>query len=493
MGNEASTPTPREKEFVEDQEEELNSDAYDSQLMDAKGGTTGNASSSSPVSTDASSGVVSEAEIKSFFGDKLEVVISRQVFELANEISQIRRYFHIHPELSFKEEHTSQNIIGYLKELGIEVESRIGGTTGVVGTLHGRHSGPCILLRADMDGLPISEEKTEYNKKYISENEGISHACGHDAHMAILLGTASVLCKLQEYLHGTVKFCFQCAEEQGAGANRMIREGILEQKESNSDASNKNDMNKNASNIRVDQVYGLHVWSYIPFGKCIVQRGAIMAGCVMFKIDLIGKGGHGAIPKGTNDAVLAVAHLTQQLQSIVSRNILPVERGVVTVGKIEAGTRSNVIAESARIEGTIRWFDSEIYKLILSRVDSICRGVETSFDVKCNFTIDADSVNPVMNSDEQCVLNVKNAVSQVLPDEDTIIKNAKPTMAAEDFSVFLEQRPGCFFLLGCGIEGKEIAHHTPRFEIDERCLTVGTQIMCTLVLDLLLPIANVVE
>ena len=469
------------------------------------------------------SSIVSQEEIESFFGKKVGVTISRQVFELRDEISQIRRYFHMHPELSFKEEQTSQNIIGYLTELGIEVETCC--ETGVIGTLHGKFKGNCILLRSDMDALPINESKTEYNEKYISKNEGVMHACGHDAHMAILLGTARVLQKLKDYLHGSVKFLFQCAEEAGAGAKMMIE--------------SKDSKTGNGILKTVDQVYGLHVWSYIPFGKCIVKSGALMAGCVLFEIELIGKGGHGAIPKGTKDSVLASAHLISQLHSIISRNILATERGVLTIGKIDSGFRSNVISQSARISGTIRWFDNEIYGIILNRIDQILRGIETSFDVKCSFKLTSNVVPPVVNSDEQCVFNVKSAVEQVLTNGNeketekenenendngsnntSIIENAKATMVSEDFSYFLEKRPGCFFLLGCGMDDdtkqersenkttetndgndendendgkkteskrKALAHHTANFEIDERCLMVGTQIMCTLVLDLLLP------
>jgi len=403
---------------------------------------------------------------KQYFQLPCRIVISTEVFKIRDELQQIRRYFHNNPELSFKEHNTSQNIIEYLKTCGIETQINIA-KTGVVGLLKGDYDGPCILLRGDMDALPINEIETEDNRSFISKNQGVMHACGHDAHMAILLGTARILSKLKHLLHGTVKFCFQPAEEEGDGALAMINEGVLE-------------------NPHVDQVYGLHVWSYEQVGKILAKTGMLMAGCCFFDINILGKGGHGAVPKGTHDAVLASSHLVAQLHHIISRDINAVENGVVTIGKLESGDTFNVIAEKASLQGTIRWFDEEIYQLITSRMHSICKGIEASYNVTIDLKLYSKTKSVI--NDKQCFQNVVNAVKQVIPNIEHSLPKCEATMISEDFGEYLDKVKGCFFLLGAStydssLRHKQISHHKPDFTIDERCLIIGCQLLCTIVLD----------
>lgn len=325
-----------------------------------------------------------------------------------------------------------------------------------------------ITTYSDMDALPIQEIKCAENEAFISKTANIMHACGHDAHLAILCGAAKILSSLKNILHGSVKFVFQPGEEGGAGAKRMIDENVLNEP-------------------YVDQVYGLHVWSYDHFGKVRVINGPLMAGAIMFEIKVYGKGGHGAIPQGTHDVIVAISHLTQQLHSIVSRNINPMNNCVLTIGKITSGHTYNVIADQGVLEGTMRWFDIKDYEIMMQRVRSICIGIENSFNVRIEYKQTSEMMPAVINSSKECCKLVAKSVEQVLPESEVsgVMKDKEfKTMAAEDFGFFLEERPGCFFFLGCGVDGNEtFAHHKPDFKVDERCLTVGAQIFTTLILE----------
>lgn len=320
-----------------------------------------------------------------------------------------------------------------------------------------------------MDALPIVEEETSANKGFISAKTGVMHACGHDAHLAIMCGAAKILSQFRHLLHGNVKFCFQPAEEGGAGAKRMIEEKVLDD---------------------VDQVYGLHVWSYDKFGSARVVNGPLMAGCCMFEINVHGKGGHAAIPQTTNDTIVAICHLTQQLHSIVSRNINPLKQAVLTVGKIKSGRAYNVISDYGKLEGTMRWFEEEHYEILMERIRNICAGIEQSFRVRIEFKLTTPKFPPTTNRNKECCNLVAKSINQVLPlsEESGVIDDPNyKTGLSEDFGFFLEERPGCFFLLGCGVEGDRVyAHHKPDFTLDERCLAVGAQIWVTIVLERLM-------
>ena len=251
-----------------------------------------------------------------------------------------------------------------------------------------------------MDALPVPEMKTIENADFISKNKGKMHACGHDAHMAILCGAAKTLSSLKHILHGNVKFCFQPGEEGGVGAKKMIDENIL------------ND------DIYVDEVYGLHVWSYDKFGRVRVVNGPLMAGCCMFEIEIQGKGGHAALPQTTNDTVVAISHLTQQLHSIVSRNINPMQPFVLTIGKIQSGDRFNVIADTGKLSGTMRWFDDKDFEIAMERIRNICVGIENSFNVKIKYKQTTPKFPPVINRNKECCQTVAKSVNQVLPPTD---------------------------------------------------------------------------
>jgi len=441
-------------------------------------------------------------KIEDYFHTSYPINITEDVFKTKTDLVRIRRYFHVHPELSYQEFETAKHIANYCETLGLVTKKEVG-KTGVVAVLHGGHSdGQCIALRADMDALPI-QELNDFD--YKSQVKDVMHACGHDCHMAILLTVARILAmpKYVKQLHGCVKFIFQPAEEGGAGAKFMIEDGVL-------------DEDYEVLNCpEVDQVYGLHVWSYSKLGKIVLKSGALMAGAMKWRINVKGCGGHGAEPKGTRDTVLALTQLSIQLHSIISRDLSPVDCGVLTIGTMSVGDAANIIAENGHITGTIRYLGNGIYDTVRRRMLEICEGIRQSFGVQVEVVWGENPYPPVVNHAEN-VENVRGAVQRVFPEmESVIIDQGGATMAAEDFSFYLEKKPGCFFFLGCGVdenEGEEkdggrlnatpqrvlqniedgdekktkiYAHHTPRFKVDERCLIVGVQIMVNLVMDLL--------
>jgi len=269
--------------------------------------------------------------------------IRPEIIKIKNKIIMTRRDFHKHPELSFQEKRTSEIVAKKLESFNIETKKNIG-KTGVVGILKGNNSGPTIGLRADMDALPIQETN---NFSYKSINKGVMHACGHDAHTAILLGAAEALSKMKDQIKGEIRFIFQPAEEGYGGAKFMIKDGAIN---------------------GLDAIYGLHVWNYQPSGTVGVKSGPVMAAADMFTITIKGKGGHGAAPQGTIDAVVVASHLIQSLQTIVSRNTNPLESTVITIGKINGGSNFNIIADEVILEGTTRAYTIINKNLIKQRM-----------------------------------------------------------------------------------------------------------------------------
>jgi len=389
----------------------------------------------------------------------MTIQIRPEIEGLKDTIISTRRDIHQHPELAFDEHRTSKLVANRLESMGIDVQIGIG-KTGVVGTLRSKGNGKTIALRADMDALPMQETS---DVPYKSINDGIMHACGHDGHTAMLLGTAEALSKKAEKLNGTVKFFFQPAEEGQGGAKYMIEDGALD---------------------GVDEVYGIHLWNYQKYGTIGVKKGPIMAAADIFEITIHGKGGHGAAPQGTKDAVLIAAHLIQTLQTIVSRNTNPIESTVVTVGQINGGYNFNIIADTVSLKGTTRAYTEENRQLIKERMTEIIAGTEKTFDAKIDFDYE-DGYPPTIN-DPAAAENLLNSAREIVGDG-----AGQPylSMGAEDFSYFLQKVPGCYFLIGSAPEGREplsVPHHCSHFDIDERALLIGSSVYLQLIDDLLM-------
>jgi len=385
--------------------------------------------------------------------------IRPEIEALKDTIVSTRRDIHQHPELSFDEYRTSKLIAERLESLGIEFQTGVG-KTGVVGILRGKDAGKTIALRADMDALPIQETG---DIPYKSKNDGVMHACGHDGHTAMLLGTAEALSKQGEKLNGSVKFFFQPAEEGQGGARYMIEDGALE---------------------GVDEAYGIHLWNYQKYGTVGVKSGPILAAADLFIITVHGKGGHGATPHGTKDAVVIASHLVQTLQTIVSRNTNPIESTVVTIGQINGGYNFNIIADKVIMKGTTRAYTEDNRKLIKNRMAEIITGTEKIFDCTIDFDYE-DGYPPTVNHPKETE-KLLNAAKQIVGDG-----AGAPylSMGGEDFSYFLQKVPGCFFFVGSAPEDREplsVPHHCSHFDFDERALLVGSSIYLQLVDDLLM-------
>ena len=385
--------------------------------------------------------------------------IKSEVNKIKDYIISTRRDFHKHPELAFNELRSAEIISKELHGLGFDVYEGVG-KTGVCGILTGAHDGPTIALRADMDALPIQETS---NISYKSKNEGIMHACGHDGHMAMLLGTARILALKKTKLKGKVKFIFQPAEEGLGGAEYMIKDNVLD---------------------GVDAIYGAHLWNYQPTGTIGVKSGPVMAAADLFEIIIKGRGGHGATPHGTVDAILVASHIVQSLQSIVSRNTNPLESTVVTVGKINGGYNFNVISDKVILKGTTRAYSEENRSLIKKRMKEILDGISKSFgaDIMLDYK---DGYPPVINETE-CSNYVLNAAKQVVGNGAI---DPYLTMGGEDFSYFLQKKPGCFFFIGSApneYEPQSVPHHCSHFDIDEESLLIGTSLFIQLVENLLI-------
>jgi len=381
------------------------------------------------------------------------VALTKEVLELEQENIALRRYFHENPELSLQEYNTCKFIKRYLEELGLQVH--LCAKTGVVGILRGTNpNGPkrCILLRSDEDALSITETT---NLPYQSKIPGRMHACGHDAHMSMLLVAAKVLSQQRAQLSGTIKFIFQPGEEGHGGAFKMIADNVLE-------------------NPSVDEVYGCHVWSENYFGKGFTCMGSAMAGSERLYIEITGKGGHAGMPHNAKDAVVIASYLVIQLQSIVSRSVNPHDAAVITIGTIQGGSRANIISETCKLTGTIRTFNPELSSLIHERIEAICKGLAIAHNCTITPTYGEIVYPPTVNNSQECYETVKKAIQATLPQG---YEEWKPINAAEDFSAFLLQKPGNFFFLGCAEPDNPSvkSHHKPNFTIDERVLCVGAQ------------------
>ena len=373
------------------------------------------------------------------------------------ELVATRRDLHAHPELSFHEQRTASLVAERLRALGYEVKTGVG-KTGVVGVLRG--TGPAgaraeraVLLRADMDALPIQETN---EVAYRSTVPGVMHACGHDAHVAIGLAVARRLAAARAEWHGTVKFCFQPAEENGNGAEAMIADGALEAP-------------------AVDAAFGLHVISTLPTGSIAATSGAIMGTVDNFTIRIRGKGGHAAMPQDAVDPVLAAAHVITALQSLVSRTADPFDHLVVSVTRINAGTSDNVIPEEAELGGTVRSMGGRLHAEVPERLAAIVNSVAGGLG--CTAKVDYVPMTPATVNDDAMTALVARVAGQVVGAQN-VLTGAR-MLGGEDFSLFLQRVPGCFAWVGAGNpeKGYGAPHHSPRFDIDEEAMLIGVELL----------------
>ncbi|MBD1877822.1 M20 family metallopeptidase [Coleofasciculus sp. FACHB-T130] len=378
--------------------------------------------------------------------------IRPEIQALQPMLVELRRRLHQRPELGFREHLTAELVSQKLQEWGIEHETGIA-NTGIVGTITGNKPGKVLAIRADMDALPIQEEN---DVPYRSQHDGVMHACGHDGHTAIALSTAYYLSEHRDDFAGTVKIIFQPAEEGPGGAKPMIEAGVLQ-------------------NPQVDGIIGLHLWNNLPLGTVGVRTGALMAATEGFRCTIQGKGGHGAIPHQTVDSILVSAHIVTALQTIVARNVSPLESAVVTVGELHAGKALNVIADTAFFTGTVRYFNPVLGELIPQRIEQIIAGICQSHGA--TYQLDYKRLYPPVINDAKMAELVRSVAEGVVETPIGIVPECQ-TMGGEDMSFFLQALPGCYFFLGSANVEKELAypHHHPRFNFDETALEMGVEI-----------------
>lgn len=369
---------------------------------------------------------------------------------------EMRRHFHAHPEVSGKEFQTSETVKQELDKFGISWVP-CGMETGILATIQGAKPGKTILLRGDMDALTVQEET---GLPFASQNEGVMHACGHDCHVSMLLTAARIINDMKDELCGTVKLAFQPAEEIAEGAKSMISEGALN---------------------GVDGCFGIHIWSEVPMGKISCEAGPRMASADQFKIDIRGKGGHGATPHLCVDAAVATSAVVSNLQSIVSREVSPMDPAVVTVGTIQVGSRWNVVPEYGHIEGTTRCFSKDVWGKFPERMERIAKDTAQSFGAEAQLDY-IRLVPPTINDAAMSAL-VQSAASKVVsPDCDY---SYPVTMGGEDFAFFMDEVPGAIALLGGGSEacGAIWPQHSGKFRIDEDALLRGAMLYAQVALD----------
>ncbi|CAL2079927.1 amidohydrolase [Tenacibaculum sp. 190524A05c] len=393
---------------------------------------------------------------------------------IEQKVIEWRRDFHQNPELSNREFKTAKKIAKHLKSLGIETQENVA-KTGVVGILKGKKPGKVIALRADIDALPVVERndlafKSTVKSTYLGKEVGVMHACGHDTHTAILMGVAEVLSKHKDKIKGTVKFIFQPAEEgapegEEGGAELMVKEGVLR-------------------NPDVDAIFGLHISSGLDVGTISYKPGGIMAASQTFRIKVKGKQSHGSRPWASIDPIMISAKIIDALQTIISREVdLTNEGAVITVGKIDAGVRSNIIPESAEMIGTIRTLDYGMQKQINDRMKEMVPAIAKSY--RAEATIEIEKGYPITYNNIELTKQVLPTLQNMAGKDN--VKLIKAITGAEDFSFFQKEIPGFYFFLGGKTKGNKnpYPHHTPDFQIDESGMLLGVKTMTQLTLDYL--------
>lgn len=414
--------------------------------------------------------------IFSFGQQAQKAEVDKRITAITQKIIDWRRDFHELPELGNRETRTADIIAKHLQSLGIKVQTGVA-HTGVVGLLVGGKPGPVVALRADMDALPVTERvplpfASKVKSTYNDQEVGVMHACGHDSHMAILMGVAEVLAGMKKDLAGTIKFVFQPAEEgvpvgEQGGAELMVKEGVLE-------------------NPKVDVVFGLHINSQTPVGQITYRPGGIMAAVNDLKITVTGRQAHGAYPWSSVDPIVVAAQIVNNLQTIVSRNLNLTENpGVVTIGSIHGGVRSNIIPEKVELLGTVRNFTKEDEAMFIDRIKTIATKTGEAYGAKVEVQIPYSAHYPVTYND--IALTEKMLPSLQASAGANNVKLKAPVTGAEDFSFYQEKVPGLFFFLGALPKGqdplKAPSHHTPDFFIDESSFNLGVKALCNLALD----------
>ena len=360
-----------------------------------------------------------------------------------------RRDLHRHPELSHQEQRTADMAASRSEALGFQVRAGLGGT-GVIADLEGSGDGPMLMLRADMDALPVEERDDE--RAVRSEVDGVMHACGHDGHVAMALGAATALVALRDAWRGSLRLCFQPAEEVAEGAVPMIDDGAAD---------------------GVDRVLGIHLWAPLQVGRVAVTSGVIFGSADAFRVTVHGRGGHGGMPHTAVDPVVAAAEIILALQTIVSRETSPFSPAVVTVGSISGGTRFNVIADTVVIEGTVRAVEQSERERLLRRVAEIAADVARS--ARCEAVYERGSGCPPVVCDPGVASTVRAAAVATVGDD--MVDVARPITVGDDVACFLERAPGCYYLVGAGHpeKGPVAPHHSADFDIDEACLPIGVE------------------
>jgi hippurate hydrolase len=386
--------------------------------------------------------------------------VLNRIADFHDEMTAWRQDFHQHPETAFEEVRTAGIVAEKLREFGVdEVVTGIA-KTGVVGVIRGNApGGGTIGLRADMDALPILEES---GVPYASLTPGKMHACGHDGHTAMLLGAAKYLAETRNFA-GTVYVIFQPAEENQAGAEVMIKDGLFER-------------------FPAERVFGIHNWPGAPEGHFLWRVGPVMAAVANIDITITGKGAHGAMPHQGNDPVVIAAQLVTALQTIVSRNVEPVEAGVVTIGHIQGGHTFNVIPESVRLRGTARWFKPEVGDILENQVRALATGIAAAFGATAEVRFSRDY--PATVNDADATVVARTAASAVVGDG-RVVEMDKPTMGGEDFSFMLNEKPGAYLMLGGGRTPNDPGVHHPKYDFNDAILPVGASYFATLAEQLL--------
>ena len=380
----------------------------------------------------------------------------KRIEEMKDWLIEVRRTIHMHPELGFEEIETSKLVAGWLVKFGLQVKTGVA-KTGVVGLLEGKKPGKTIAIRADMDALPMVEARPV---PYASKVKGKMHACGHDAHVAILLGVARFFSSTPDQVKGRIKWIFQPAEEGGGGGKIMVEEGVLE-------------------NPKVDAIFGTHVFPLLPVGKVGVYEREGLAATDRFTVKIIGKGGHGAFPHLCKDPIVAAGHLITQIHSIVSRNINPQDGAVITIGRISGGTAFNIIPDEVELVGTVRSLTPQVQEELKKRIEEVTKGVAQSFGLDCRY--DFEYGYPMLINDSEMSKLVARACAKGIGGEN--IEWVKPAMGGEDFAYYLQKVPGAFFRLGNRNEAKGTIHpyHSSLFDIDEDILPLGVEMFVRII------------